>query len=286
MAESDWRQGDSPTGVADYGYGTDRPAQADIPPPPASSRTSRGGLAAGVIALFGLLLKVPSIGVTIASTVLSAVVYAQIFGWWSFAIGFVLLILVHETGHLIAARMLGIAASFPIMLPGLGALVNMKRPRTVAEEAQTAIAGPILGTVASAACYLGAVTISDSYWAGLLGGLAYFGFIINLFNLVPVTPLDGGRVMSAVSKWFNVVGLAVAAGLLVLTQFRSFVLILIVLVGALSTWQRFRSTASDPSYYQVPAFTKLVVGGVYLVLLLGLALGADFTQSLLPARVG
>src|ERR671934_57540 len=140
MAESNWRQGDSPTGVADYGYGTDRPAQADIPPQPAPSRTGRGGLAAGAIALFGLLLKVPSIGVTIVSTVL--------------------------------------------------------------------------------------------------------------------------------------------------TQFRSFVLILIVLVGALSTWQRFRSTASDPSYYQVPAFTKLLVGGVYLVLLLGLALGADFTQSLLPARVG
>jgi Zn-dependent protease len=286
MAEFDSRRPEAPYGVADYGYGTDRPVQADFPPPGAPTRPSRGGLAAGAVALLGLLLKVPSIGVTVISTLLSAVVYAQIFGWWSFAIGFVLLILIHETGHLIAARMLGIRASFPIMLPGLGALVNMKRPRTVAEEAQTAIAGPILGTVASAACYLGALALPDSYWGGLLGGLAYFGFLINLFNMVPVTPLDGGRVMSAVSKWFNVLGLAVAASLLVLTQFRSFVLILIVLVGALSTWQRFRSTASDPSYYAVPASTKWVVGGIYLVLLLALALGADVTQSLLPARVG
>jgi Zn-dependent protease len=161
-----------------------------------------------------------------------------------------------------------------------------QRPKTIAEEAQMAIGGPILGAIASAACYVGALAMPNTYWGGLLGGLAYFGFFINLFNLVPVTPLDGGRVMSVVSKWFNVAGLLVAAALLVLSGFRTVILILIVIVGAFSTWQRFQSTAADPEYYRVPASTKWVVGGLYLILLLALALGVDVTQSLLPARVG
>jgi Zn-dependent protease len=277
---------DPHSGTADYGYRTDRPVQADIPPHQPASRPTRTGLAAGALALLGLFLKIPGLVLTAGSTVLAAVVYAQIFGWWAFGIGFVLLILVHESGHLIAARLLGIGASLPIMLPGLGAFVNMNRPRTVAEEAQTAIAGPVLGTLASAACYLGALAMPHTYWGGLLGGLAYFGFVINLFNLIPLTPLDGGRVTSLLSKWFNVVGLLVAAGLLVLTGFHSFLLILIVVVGAFSTWQRFRSTVTDPAYYQVPPSTKWVVGGLYLALLLGLAVGVEYTQALLPARVG
>src|SRR2546429_7575829 len=277
---------DPAAGGAAYGYGTDRPVQADIPAQPATNRPSTGGLAAGAVALLGLFLKIPGLALTAISTVLAALVYAQIFGWWAFGVGFVLLILIHETGHLIAARHLGIGASFPIMLPGLGAFVNMDRPRTVTEEAQTAIAGPILGTIASATCYLAALSMPNTYWGGLLGGLAYFGFLINLFNLIPVTPLDGGRVMSVVSKWFNVAGLILAAGLLVLTEFRSFILILIVIIGALSTWQRFRSTVADPAYYEVPASTKWVVGGLYLILLLLLVLGTDATHSLLPARVG
>src|SRR5438445_3794381 len=141
---------DPHTGGASYGYRTDRPVQADIPAQPAPNRPSAGGLAAGAVALLGLFLKIPGLALTAISTVLAALVYAQIFGWWAFGIGFVLLILIHETGHLIAARLLGIAASLPIMLPGLGAFVNMDRPRTVTEEAHTAIAGPILVTIASA----------------------------------------------------------------------------------------------------------------------------------------
>lgn len=274
------------TGVADYGYRTDRPVQADIPPQPRASGPTRSGLAAGALALAGLFLKIPGLALTAISTVLAAVVYAQLFGWWAFAIGFVLLILVHESGHWIAARFLGIRASFPIMLPGLGAIVNMDRPRSVAQEAQTAIAGPVLGSIASAACYLVALSMPHTYWGGLLGGLAYFGFVINLFNLIPLTPLDGGRVTSLLSKWFNVAGLVMAAGLLAVTGFKSVILILIVVVGAFSTWQRFRSTRIDPAYYQVPTSTKWVVGGLYLALLLGLVLGFQYAQALLPARVG
>jgi len=274
-------------GTADYGHGTDRPVQADISPYTTAGKPSRSGLATGALALFGLLLKFKGLALTFASTFLAAIVYAQLFGWWAFGIGFVLLILVHESGHLVVARALGLPVSLPVMIPLLGAFVNIRqRPKTVAEEAQMAIGGPILGAITSAACYAGALAMPNTYWGGLLGGLAYFGFFINLFNLVPVTPLDGGRVMSVVSKWFNVAGLLVASALLVRSGFRTVILILIVLVGAYSTWQRFRSTETDPEYYQVPTSTKWVVGGLYLMLLLALALGIDVTHNLLPARVG
>jgi Zn-dependent protease len=160
-----------------------------------------------------------------------------------------------------------------------------QRPKTVAEEAQMAVGGPILGSIASALCYVGYLTAPNTYWGGLLIGLAYFGFVINLFNLVPVTPLDGGRVMSVVSKWFNVAGLLVAVGLLLLTHLQSPILFLIVIVGAFSTWQRFRATVADPAYYQVPTSTRWAVGGVYLVLLLALTMGVEVTHGLLPPNL-
>jgi len=272
---------------ADYGYGTDRPVQADIPPSGSPTSPSRNGLATGALALLGLLLKFKGLALSFASIGLAAWAYGWYFGWWAFGIGFVLLILIHESGHLVVARFLRLPVTLPVMLPFLGAFVAMKqRPKSVAEEAQMAVGGPVLGGIASGLCYLGYVTAPNSYWGGLLVGLAYFGFIINLFNLVPVTPLDGGRVLSVVSKWFNVAGLAVAAGLLVLTQFRSPILLLIVIVGAFSTWQRFRSTEADPAYYQVPSSTRWAIGGLYLILLLALALGVDYTHGLLPARIG
>ena len=180
--------------AADYGYGTNRPVQADISSSNAPNKPSRSGLATGALALLGLLLKFKGLALTFASTFVSAVLWAQYFGWWAFGIGFVLLILIHETGHLVVARALRLPVGLPVLIPFLGAFVTMnQRPKTVAEEAQMAVGGPVLGTIASGACYLGYLAAPTTYWGSLLGGLAYFGFLINLFNLVPVTPLDGGE---------------------------------------------------------------------------------------------
>jgi Zn-dependent protease len=271
---------------ADYGYGTDHPVQADITPYSPAATPSRGGLAAGIVAILGLLLKFKGFALSAVSIALAAWAYGWYFGWWAFGIGFVLLILIHESGHLLVARALRLPATLPVMLPFLGAFVAMRqRPKTVAEEAQMAVGGPILGSIASALCYVGYLTAPNTYWGGLLIGLAYFGFVINLFNLVPVTPLDGGRVMSVVSKWFNVAGLLVAVGLLLLTHFQSPILFLIVIVGAFSTWQRFRSTVADPAYYQVPTSARWALGGVYLALLLALTMGVEVTHGLLPPNL-
>jgi Zn-dependent protease len=278
-----WEQ--QPGGSADYGYRTDRPAGADIPANQQPSVPARGGLAGGAVALLALLFKFKGLWFTVASTAVTALLYAQLFGW-AFGVGIVLLILVHESGHVVVARVMGLPVTLPIMIPFLGAFVSMKQqPKTVAQESIMAIGGPILGSVAAGLCYLGYLAMPSTSTGQLLRALAYFGFLINLFNLVPVTPLDGGRVLSLLSKWFNVAGLAIAAGLLLFEWSNgghvSPVLFLVIIFGAFSTFQRFRSTQENPAYYAVDAQTKLVIGSLYLGLLVLLGLGMLNTSAIL-----
>lgn len=268
-------------GAADYGYGTNRPVQADIPASAPPQNAGRGGLVTGALAILGVLLKFKGLTVTVVSTGVTALLYAQLFGW-AFGVGIVLLILVHESGHLVVARMMGMPVTLPILIPFLGAFVSMKQaPKTVAQESLMAVGGPVLGSLAAGLCYAGSLLMPATSTGHLLRALAYFGFLINLFNLVPVTPLDGGRVLSLLSKWFNVAGLAVAAGLLLFGNFHSPILFLVLIFGAFSTFQRFRSTTLNPAYYAVDARTKLIVGSIYLGLLLGLGLGLIDTSSIL-----
>ena len=283
-------------GSADYGHGTDRPVQADIPAQPGTNRGRRNGVAAGFLAFLGIILsKLSYIGLfalkfkgllaTLISTGVTALIYTQIFGL-AFGVGIVLLILIHESGHVVVARIMGLPVTLPVMIPFLGAFVSMKQqPRTVAQESIMAIGGPVLGSIAAGLCYAGYLSMPDSSTGQLLRALAYFGFLINLFNLIPLTPLDGGRVTSLLSKWFNVAGLVIAAGLLLFeTQTGtnvSPVLFLVLIFGACSTWQRFRSTQLNPAYYAVDTQTKVVVGSLYLALLLALGLGMLQTSAIL-----
>jgi Zn-dependent protease len=283
-------------GTADYGHGTDRPVQADIPAQPGTNRGRRNGVAAGILAFLGLVLsKLSYVGLlvlkfkglwfTVVSTGVTALIYAQLFGW-AFGVGIVLLILIHESGHVVVARIMGLPVTLPVMIPFLGAFVSMKQqPRSVAQESIMAIGGPVLGSIAAGLCYLGYLSMPDSSTGQLLRALAYFGFLINLFNLIPLTPLDGGRVTSLLSKWFNVAGLLIAAGLLLFEMqvgtTVSPVLFLVLIFGAFATWQRFRSTALNPAYYAVDAQTKVIVGSLYLALLFALGLGMLQTAAIL-----
>jgi len=184
------------------------------------------------------------------------------------------------------ARIMGMPVTLPVMIPFLGAFVSMKQqPRTVAQESILAIGGPVLGSIAAGLCYAGYLSMPDSSTGRLLQALAYFGFLINLFNLIPLTPLDGGRVTSLLSKWFNVAGLLIAAGLLLFEMQSgttvSPVLFLVLIFGAFATWQRFRSTTLNPAYYAVDVQTKVVVGSLYLALLFALGLGMLQTSAIL-----
>jgi Zn-dependent protease len=285
-----------PSGQADYGYGTSKPVQADIPANYQPSRRRNGGIIATILAALGfvfskfsaialILLKFKGLWFTLISTGVTALLYAQLFGW-AFGVGIVLLILIHESGHIVVARLMGMPVTLPVMIPFLGAFVSMRQqPRTVAQESVMAIGGPILGSIAAGLCYLGYLAMPDSSNGDLLRALAYFGFLINLFNLVPVTPLDGGRVLSLLSKWFNVAGLLIAAALLLFElqggNHVSPVLFLVLIFGAFSTFQRFRSTQLNPAYYAVSAQTKVVIGSLYLALLLALGLGMLSTSAIL-----
>jgi Zn-dependent protease len=144
--------------------------------------------------------KVLLIGLTQAKTFLSMAiavgVYTTIWGWW-FALGLVISIYVHEMGHVVWLRRYGIAASAPMFIPGLGAFVRLKQhPATVGEDARVGLAGPVWGTVAAIA----ALALGLLLRRPILLAIASVGAWINLFNLLPVWQLDGGRGFAALSR--------------------------------------------------------------------------------------
>jgi Zn-dependent protease len=160
-------------------------------------------IAAGAfLAKFGIiLLKLKSV-VFLGSAAVSIAAYAQLWGW-KYAVGFVALIFIHEMGHVVALRLRGIHSAVTF-LPFLGAFTAWEpRARSPYQEAETALAGPLAGAVAALAVgYYGHHTDS-----GLWLSLAFTGLVLTLFNLAPVRPLDGGRVVYLLNPWIWVVGI-------------------------------------------------------------------------------
>jgi Zn-dependent protease len=190
---------------------------------------------------------------------------------WQFAVLFVLLLLVHEMGHVLMLRRLGVPASAPMFIPFLGAFVGLKRlPDNAWDEARTGLAGPVLGSVGAAVVLaLGWLLGSD-----LLIAASYTGFLLNLFNLLPIVPLDGGRAASALHPAMWILGLVGLAALLVVSP--NPILILILVVGGLegvSRWRRRRSgDAEARRYYAVRPVQRVAIGSVYLGLAVALVL--------------
>ena len=229
-----------------------------------------------------LLILLPKLKLfTTAGTMLVSVgAYSLIWGW-SFAAGFVLLLLVHEMGHVIQLRREGVKASAPMFIPFLGAVISAKSlGRDAAAEARVGLAGPVLGSLGAAAvAALAIATGSD-----MLRALAFTGFLLNLFNLLPVVPLDGGRAMAALSPWAWIVGFAMIVALAVF--FPNPILILILLFAGLETWRRWqtRRTPEAQSYYRVAPHIRILVAATYLGLVALLALGMTATH--LPRNFG
>ena len=264
---------------------------ATEPPAPAPSRAGEepslwkrigGVIAAGAILLVnfagkikGLLLLLPKLKIftTSATMLVSIGAYALIWGW-KFAVGFVLLLLLHEMGHVFQLRREGIDASAPMFIPFLGAVVAMKQmPDDAAAEARVGLAGPILGSIAC-------LVPLGIYWATgdeLFQALAFVGFFLNLFNLLPVLPLDGGRAMAALSPtlWLVGFGLLVAVAIL----FPNPIMLLILIFGGMETWRRWKAR-KDPEaqeYHRVSRRDRVAIASVYLGLAGLLALGMDAT---------
>jgi Zn-dependent protease len=243
-----------------------------------------GGALAGLAVLLAkvgaqakaLLLLLPKLKLftTSATMLVSIGAYALIWGW-RFGVGFVLLLLVHELGHVVQLRREGIRSSAPMFVPFLGAVVAMKElPKDAAAEARVGLAGPVLGSL-GALVPLGLYAITGDE---LFKALAFVGFFLNLFNLLPVLPLDGGRAMAALSPWMWLGGFALLVAVAVM--YPNPILLLIVLLGGLETWRRWqrRRTPETRAYNQVKPATRALIGAVYLGLAAALALGMDATH--------
>jgi membrane-associated protease RseP (regulator of RpoE activity) len=159
------------------------------PPPrhPSALRTLVQRATAPLVFLVGLVAKLGSMA-KLATIFVAFGGYALIWGW-KFGLGIVLLIFAHELGHYLEARREGLSPGWPVFIPFLGAYVTHTRGN-VWQTARVAIAGPILGGVASLAVFV----VGSADDSQLLQALAYFGFVLNLFNLLPLGILDGGHV--------------------------------------------------------------------------------------------
>lgn len=153
--------------------------------------------------------KLGKVLLTCGTMVISIFAYSLVFGWY-YALGLVLLIFFHEMGHFIAARLCGLNVGVPTFIPFVGAWINMKEmPRSVHTEAYVGFAGPLVGTIAALICFW----IARSTDSQLMLALAYAGFMINLFNLIPIFPLDGGRITAIISPKVWLFGVPLLIGL-------------------------------------------------------------------------
>ncbi len=253
---------------------------ADPPPRRSRLREKLGAAGAAVLALLAklkaILLLLPKVKLlaTAGTMGVSLVAYASIWGF-AFGAGFVVLLLLHELGHVIQLRRQGIRASAPIFIPFLGAVIGARSLGDDAlAEAKVGLAGPVLGTIAAAAC----IPIWHATGNDLWRALAYTGFLINLFNLIPVVPLDGGRAMAAMSPWMWIAGFGGLVVLAVLAPNPVFVLILIL--GGFESyrrWQQYRHGAVG-SYYRVPAVDRALIAAVYIGLIALLVVGMQATN--------
>jgi Zn-dependent protease len=242
--------------------------------------TSLGPLGIALMFILGKLkflvplLKVAQFG-TLLSMFFMIWVYAQMWGW-AFALGFVLLIFVHELGHALVMQQQGIPAGAPVFIPFVGAVIAMRgQPRDAWVEALVGIGGPVLGSVGALACLIVAWVSGAPFWYAL----ASTGFLLNLFNLLPISPLDGGRIVGVISRWLWVAGYALGIGALLVT--RSPMLFLILLIGLFGI----RRTVRGPhaGYFDAAPGRRIAMGVAYFGLIILLALGMWIAREPLDA---
>jgi Zn-dependent protease len=244
-------------------------------------REKLGAVGAGLVALIAkfkaILLLLPKIKIlaTAGSALVSVAAYSLLWGW-QFAVGFVVLIFIHEMGHVVALRRHGIKASAPMFVPFMGAVIWARSLGDDAlTEARVGLAGPYFGAAAAAVVAI----VGLATHSGLLEALGYIGFLLNLFNLLPVVPLDGGRAMAAMAPWMWFVGFGALVTLEFITP-NPILLIICVVAGydLYHRWQKRRSpTATQTAYYRVSPRNRIIIGAAYLGLIALLAVGMHFT---------
>jgi len=167
-----------------------------------------------------------------AITAITTILYGFAFGSWYFATGFVLLLLVHEYGHVMAMWRKGVRASAPVFIPFLGAAIFAEIPEKKTDEAYIGYGGPLVGTLGALACVAVAFALeAGSFWSTLLHILGNVGLFINLFNMIPARPLDGGRILHPLGKGVAYCGFALLLLLAFALEDMFFVLIALFVVA-------------------------------------------------------
>lgn len=198
--------------------------------------------------------------------------YALMWGW-QYAVGFVLLIFIHECGHLIAARQCGLKVGWPVFIPFMGAIIALKEaPRNAWVEAEVGIGGPLLGTLGALGCEMIYLQSGNQ----LFRALAYTGFFLNLFNLAPIGFLDGGRIVTALSPWLWLVGFAIMT-VMIIAHF-NFIVLLILIMSLPRLFFLFRpKTDAEQRYFEVAPIQRLKMAGMYFGLIAFLVYGMKLT---------
>ncbi|MEY2599823.1 MAG: hypothetical protein RLZZ142_2082 [Verrucomicrobiota bacterium] len=228
--------------------------------------------------LLGLFPKVLVILKSGGSMVFTIAVYGAFWGW-KYALGFVLLLLVHECGHLVAARQFGLNASAPVFIPFMGAFILLRdQPQNAWVEAWVGIGGPLLGAAAAAFCHgLGV------WWhQPLLIALAWTGYWLNLFNLIPVGQLDGGRIVTAISPWLWVPGVGIL-GWLLWRQPQHLILWLVFLSALPRLFSLFRRRTGEwavemTRFYEISSLQRWTMAALYFALIGVLVVGMQRTE--------
>jgi Zn-dependent protease len=253
------------------------PAPA-APPPRRSGRGATAAVGAGVLAVLAKLkgglfllkgLKFGKLLITMGSMFVMVWFEAVRYGWL-FGLGFVLLILVHELGHGVAIKRAGLDAGYPVFIPFFGALISLKgKPRSALVEAEIALAGPIAGTAAALACAGIWFATHGRLWLAL----AHVGFFLNLFNMTPLPPLDGGRVAKLFSRRAWIVGAIVIGGMFLATQTPQ-----LLLIGLMALFHR---PSVPPDLEEVPAAERRNMAAHYFGLCAFLAAGTWMASQML-----
>ncbi|HTT42827.1 MAG TPA: site-2 protease family protein [Steroidobacteraceae bacterium] len=227
--------------------------------------------------LFGAL-KLGKLLPAVLSMLLSIGVYALVFGW-AYAVGFVVLLLVHEMGHFVAARRRGLNVGAPTFIPFVGAWIELKdMPHDAETEAYVGVAGPLAGTVGALACFY----LARSTGSSLLLALAYSGFMLNLFNLIPLSPFDGGRITAAISPRLWLLGAPLLVALFFYSPSPLLILMAILaLPNVLKAWRGLHAP-EESAYYAVRAETRVSYGALHLGLAASLAIMCEQLHAELP----
>ena len=206
-------------------------------------------------------------------------IYTAMWGW-KFAVGFVLLLFVHECGHLIVAKKFGLKVGAPVFIPFMGAFIALKEaPRNAWMEACVGIGGPMLGTLGALACN----SLGEIFDAPVFIALAWFGYFLNLFNLTPVGMLDGGRIVTALSRWLWLPGFALL--LWFGWKFPNFIVWLIVLLSLPRIYSLFRRrTEEEQRYYEVTPTQRWTMSILYFGLIIALISAMHLAQNDLNTR--